>query len=267
MLKILSLLLIFCTIGCVSHTINSDGSLQSDSIDQIKLSNTYVELALEYQSRNVPHMALDRANLAIANNSKNAKAYVVRALIYQQLNQEHSAEADFKHALALKANYAAAMVEYARFLCNHQRYQEALANFQHALANPLYSTPELAYYYRGLCLANQTDAAGARLDFLQALNYRDPPTGAYLALAKLEFAARHYQLANKYLHHFSGLQDAAFLWLQIKVLQALINQDPRGVMAAGYKSYLKVSGELLLNNFSASAEAHQYRVIYLAKNN
>ena len=82
--------------ACVTRTINSDGSVQSTVIDKNKLSDTYIDLAIEYQQHSAPQVALERANLAVSTKDDNPKAYMIRAMIYQQLGQYDKAEQDFK---------------------------------------------------------------------------------------------------------------------------------------------------------------------------
>ncbi len=244
--------------ACVTHTLNSDGTVQNNTVDTKKLSDTYIDLAVEYQKRGAPQVALDRANLAVKTDSDNPKAYMIRAMIYQSLNQNEAAEKDFKKALWLNDNYSEAYVNYAVFLCDIKRYSEAEENFAKALANPLYYTPEIGYYNRGKCEFQQSKYESANRDYLKSLTYRTPPQEVYIAMAQLQFNQKNYALANYYINKYSGSQTSATLWLHIQILQAMINESSSSNKAHEYISYRNTLTNLLVNNYGDSPEAQQY---------
>jgi type IV pilus assembly protein PilF len=248
--------------ACVTRTINSDGSIQSTVIDKNKLSDTYIDLAIEYQQHNAPQVALERANLAVSTKDDNPKAYMIRAMIYQQLGQYDKAEQDFKKALWLDSKYSEDNVNYAVFLCDQKRYSEALYNFSQALDNPLYYTPEIGYYSRGNCYAKQDSFESANRDYLAALNYKSPPQDTYIALSRLQFNHQNYQLANYYLNRYSSSQTPETMWLHIQILQAMIDQGVSTTKYREYNSYRKTLGQLLIKNYGDTKEAQQYLLQY-----
>lgn len=248
--------------ACVTRTINSDGSVQSTVIDKNKLSDTYIDLAIEYQQHNAPQVALERANLAVSTKDDNPKAYMIRAMIYQQLGQYDKAEQDFKKALWLDSKYSEDNVNYAVFLCDQKRYPEALYNFSQALDNPLYYTPEIGYYSRGNCYAKQDSFESANRDYLAALNYKSPPQDTYIALSRLQFNHQNYQLANYYLNRYSSSQTPETMWLHIQILQAMIDQGVSTTKYREYNSYRKTLGQLLIKNYGDTKEAQQYLLQY-----
>lgn len=248
--------------ACVTRTINSDGSVQSTVIDKNKLSDTYIDLAIEYQQHNAPQVALERANLAVNTKDDNPKAYMIRAMIYQQLGQYDKAEQDFKKALWLDSKYSEDNVNYAVFLCDQKRYSEALYNFSQALDNPLYYTPEIGYYSRGNCYAKQDSFESANRDYLAALNYKSPPQDTYIALSRLQFNHQNYQLANYYLNRYSSSQTPETMWLHIQILQAMIDQGVSTTKYREYNSYRKTLGQLLIKNYGDTKEAQQYLLQY-----
>lgn len=251
----------FFTLGsCVTHTINSDGTIQNTAIDKTKLADTYVDLAVEYQKRGAPQVALERVNLAISTNQANARAYMIRGMINQSLNQTQSAEKDFKKALSIKSDYPEAYVNYAVFLCAQKQYLEANTNFEKALVNPLYSTPEIAYYSRGKCnyIARKWQAANA--DYLKALSYRNHPQETYVALARLQYEQKNYVLANYYINKFNNSQTAETLLLHIQILQSLIDEKPSPIKLREYTAYRNTLAKLLISNYGDSPEAQQYHL-------
>ncbi len=248
--------------ACVTRTINSDGSVQSTVVDKNKLSDTYIDLAIEYQQHNAPQVALERANLAVSTKDDNPKAYMIRAMIYQQLGQYDKAEEDFKKALWLDSKYSEDNVNYAVFLCDQKRYPEALYNFSQALDNPLYYTPEIGYYSRGNCYAKQDSFESANRDYLAALNYKSPPQDTYIALSRLQFNHQNYQLANYYLNRYSSSQTPETMWLHIQILQAMIDQGVSTIKYREYNSYRKTLGQLLIKNYGDTKEAQQYLLQY-----
>lgn len=248
--------------ACVTRTINSDGSVQSTVIDKNKLSDTYIDLAIEYQQHSAPQVALERANLAVSTKDDNPKAYMIRAMIYQQLGQYDKAEQDFKKALWLDSKYSEDNVNYAVFLCDQKRYSEAIYNFNQALDNPLYYTPEIGYYSRGNCYAKQDSFESANRDYLAALNYKSPPQDTYVALSRLQFNHQNYQLANYYLNRYNSSQTPETMWLHIQILQAMIDQGVSAAKYREYNSYRKTLGQLLIKNYGDTKEAQQYLLQY-----
>ncbi len=248
--------------ACVTYTVNSDGSLQSTKVDKYKLSNTYVDLAIEYQQHNTPQVALDRANLAINTDSGNARAYMVRAMIYQQLGKMDAANSDFQTALNKKPDYADAYVNYAVFLCDQKKYPEAEQNFSQALNNPLYVSPEVGYYDRGQCRYQQQGYESANADYLKAMSYRNVPQDIYVSMAQLQFDLKNYTLANYYINKFEGSQTPGSMWLHIQILQALLDSGVEPAKIREYTGYRNTLGQVLVNNYGDSPEAQKYLVNY-----
>lgn len=265
MLQVRRLFLCFLSliiISCVTNTINSDGTVQSSKIDADKLSDTYVDLAIEYQQRGAPQVALDRVNLAITTNSDNAKAYMIRAMIYQNLGQNKDAEKDFKKAIRIGDNYSEAYVNYAVFLCDQKRFPEAVTVFDTALSNPLYYTPEIAYYSRGNCYYKNGALESANADYLRSLSYRNSPQDAYIALAKLQLDKKNYQLSDYYIKKFNGTQTPDSLWLHIQILQALIDHTNNPKERMDYTSYRNTMGKVLISNYGDSSATQEYLLRY-----
>lgn len=248
--------------SCVTKTINSDGTVQNNVIDKGKLSETYVDLAIEYQKHSAPQVALDRVNLAITTLPSNSRAYMVRAMIYQQLNKPEDAEEDFKHALSLKDGYSEAYVNYAVFLCDQKRYSDANDNFALALNNPLYFTPEIGYYSRGNCYYKQNNLVDANADYLRSLTFRNIPQDSYIALAKLQFDQNNAQLANFYITKFSGSQTPQTMWLHIQILQRMVDDGANTARSNEFSSYRSTIGKVLVSNYPNSVEAQQYLLKY-----
>lgn len=248
--------------ACVTSTINSDGTVQKQTVDKVKLSETYVDLAIEYQQRGAPQVALDRINLAIQANPDSPKAYMIRAMIYQNLNQIKDAEKDFKKAIRLDNSYSEAYVNYAVFLCDQKRFDEAIKNFDTALENPLYFTPEVAYYSKGVCYYNNKQLESANADYLRALTYRNPPQNTYVALARLQLDKKNYTLAKYYINKFSGSQTPDIMWLHIQILQSLLDTTNNPRERKEYTSYRDTIGKLLVTNYGDSNAAQQYILKY-----
>lgn len=252
----------FIVTSCVTSTVNSDGTVQKNTIDKVKLADTYIDLAVEYQQHGAPQVALDRVNLAIKSNPDSAKAYMIRAMIYQSLGQLKDAEKDFKKSINIDDNYSEAYVNYAVFLCEQKRFDDALNNFNTALANPLYYTPEIAYYSRGICYYRNSMLESANADYLRSLSYRSPPQDVYIALAKLQLDKKNYQLANYYINKFNGSQTPDTMWLHVQILQYLIDGTNNARERKEYTSYRDTIGKLLVTNYGDSTATQQYLLKY-----
>lgn len=244
--------------ACSTTTINSDGSVYNKTLDNAKLSKAYTDLAVEYQQRDVPQIALERINLAITTDPNNIKAYMVRGMIYHQLDNDRAAEKDFKYTLNTKPDYAEAQVNYAVFLCDKGRYAEAANYFAQALNEKLYHTPELVYYNRGNCNYLQNKYSLANSDYLLALKGKNPPSETYLALAKLQYAQKNYSLARSYWTKFAGATTPSSLSLGIEILQSLISQTTKPELRKQYKDNRNKLISQLIEDYPNSDEAKRY---------
>ncbi len=263
MKKILALLLSGLIVsGCVTHRMNSDGSVETVSVDKVKLSDTYVNLAIEYQKHNAPQIALERVNLAVETNSSNARAYMVRGMIYASLHKPVDAETNFKKAISIQKDFPDAYVNYAAFLCEQGRYADADKNFNTALDNPLYYTPEIGYYNKGECFLKQKKYEAANQAFLQSLTYKTPPADSYLSLARLQYVQQNYVLAKYYIDRFNGEQSPASLWLHIQILQAILDNKLAPNSVKENTSYRNTIAVVLMDNYGNSQEAQQCLMRY-----
>lgn len=248
--------------GCVTKIVNSDGSVQPVVIDKEKLSDTYVNLALEYQKHNAPQVALDRINLAVSTNTSNERAYMVRGIIYSQLNKPDAAEEDFKYAIKLKKDYPDAHVNYASFLCEQKRYDEAMTQFGVALNDPLYFTPEIGYYNRGKCYYQQKNYTAANADFMQSLTFKNPPPDSYIALARLQYEQKNYLVAKYYIDKYSASQTPESLWLHIQILQTILDTGSDPARTREYSSYRNTLQKVLIDDYGNSSEAQKCLLQY-----
>lgn len=248
--------------GCVTKTINSDGSIANKLDNKEKLSNTYTDLASEYLNHNSLNLALDRVNLAISTNAYNYRAYMVRGTIYQYLNKPIEANDDFRYSLKLKNDYPDTYVNYGNFLCSRHNYDEAFNNFAIAINNSSYLSPEIAYYNRGRCYFLQNSFESANKDLLRSINYKHVPEDSYILLSALNYKQNNVSLAKFYMDKFSGMQSAESLWLHIQILSTLINQSDDPKYNRKYASYINLLAQMLLNDFKNSVEAQQYIMLY-----
>lgn len=244
-------------VGCVTKVYNSDGTVQTKVVDKQKLSDTYVNLALEYQKHDAPQIAMDRVNLAIATNSSNSRAYMVRGLIYAQLNKPDMAEDNFKKAIKINSNDPDSYINYAVFLCGQKRYLDAEKNFITALNNPLYFTPEVGYYNRGKCYYQQGNYTLANADYMQVLTYKNVLPETYVALAQLHLNQTRYQLAKYYIDRYSGMQTPETLWLHIQILQSLIDSGTDNIHSRENTSYRDTLAMVLVDDYPNSPEAQK----------
>lgn len=248
--------------GCVTKIISSDGSVQGVPVDKDKLSDTYVNLAIEYQKHGAPQVALDRLNLAIDTNSSNYRAYMVRGLIYNELNKPDLAEADFQKSLSINKSSSETYVSYASFLCDKKRYDDAMKNYALALDNPLYFTPEIGYLSRAKCEYKMNDFTSANSDLMRSLTYKNIPQDSYILLAQIQYQQNNFVVAKYYIDKYAGTQTPATLWLHIQILQALLDVGANANQVREYTSYRNTLARVLLDDYSNSQEAQSCLIKY-----
>lgn len=248
--------------GCVTKIVNTDGSVQNSVVDKVKLSDTYVNLAIEYQKHDAPQVALDRLNLAIDTNSSNARAYMVRGLVYDELNKPTLAENDFLKAISMNSTYSEAYVSYGSFLCSQKRYDEAMKNFAIALDNPLYFTPEVGYLSRAKCEYQMNDLTTANKDLLRSLSFKNIQQDSYVLLAQIQFQQNNFVVAKYYIDKYSGTQTPNSLWLHIQILQALLDSGVDANKVREYTGYRNILARVLLDDYSNSPEAQACLIRY-----
>lgn len=248
-------------VGCANKVTNNTTKANATT-DNKKLSDNYVNSALEYLNHNALHVALDNANSAISANHDNARAYMVRGVIYQQLNESMNAESNFKQSLKLNNSSPYAHVNYANFLCSQKRYDEAFISFNSAINNPSYLNPEIGYYNRGKCYFQNNELDLANEDLLKSISYNHIPQDSYVLLAHINYDQYKYKEAELYIDKYTGTQSAVVLWLHIKILHSLIEITQDVNKKHEYVNNEKSLAKILLDDFPNSTEAKQYVELY-----
>ncbi|MDD3267261.1 MAG: LysM peptidoglycan-binding domain-containing protein [Burkholderiales bacterium] len=252
---LLSSLVIF---GCAAHVKNNNPSDKVTVSESKKISDTHVNLSLEYIHNNALDLALDQVNQAISANESNAKAYMVRAITYQLLHENSNAESNFQKSLSLDNSSPYTHVNYANFLCSQESYDEAFVSFNDALNNPLYLSPEVGYYNRGKCYFQRNDLESANENLLQSISYKHVPQDSYILLARINYKQYKYTDANSYMDKYSGVQTPATLWLHIQILQALVDITQDKNKKKSYENNEKLLAKVLVTDFRSSVEANEY---------
>jgi type IV pilus assembly protein PilF len=221
--------------GCGKLSTRSDdatGALGTDSPSSP--ADVYVALAGEYYARGQMDVALQRANQALDEDSKNAKAHLVTALIYQRLGETAKAEDHFKRAVELDPKDPTVRNALGAYYCSRKNYAAADEEFRQALANPLYATPWTARSNAGICAKASGDRAKAQTYFRQALDANPNFGPALLALAELDLAQGDARSASTLLARYfkTSPPTAQSLALGVRVERQLGNKKAAATYAA-----------------------------------
>ncbi len=224
--------------GCGKHGTRSDdatGALGTDVPSSP--ADVYVALASEYYARGQMDVALQRANQALDEDSKSAKAHLVNALIYQRLGESAKAETHFKRAVELDPKDPTIRNALGTYYCAKKNYAAADEQFKQALANPLYATPWTARTNAGICAKASGDRAKAQTYFRQALESNANFGPALLGLAELDLAQGDARSASGLLTRYfkTSPPTAQALSLGVRVERQLGNKKA----AASYATLLK----------------------------
>ena len=200
-------------------------------------ADVYVALAGEYLARGQLDVALQRANQALDEDSKSAKAHFINALIYQRLGESAKAESHFQRAVELDPKDPSIRNALGAFYCAKKDYRAAEEQFQQALANPLYATPWTARHNAGICAKASGDSAKARTYFRQALDSNPSFAPSLLAVAELDLAQGDARSASDLLTRYfkAAPPTAQSLALAVRVERQVGNKKA----AASYASILK----------------------------
>lgn len=245
------LALVLAGVGCVteeSTVFTSKASDEEALQSRVTLARQYIgEQNWDYAKRNL--------KLAQDIDPRSPEVAEAFALVYQSTGEYELAEDHFKRAISLKRDFSRARNNYAAFLYSQQRYEDAEEQLEIVTRDPLYEARPRAFINLGLVRVRLEDDNGAREAFSRALTMDRSNSLAMLELAHIEFRARNYQAAERYLQNyrrFRQQQSARALWLGVRLAHSTGDEDAEASAALALRNLYPESAE-----FRAYQEAVQ----------
>jgi type IV pilus assembly protein PilF len=209
----------------------------------LKMGGRYLEM-------NMLEIAKEKIELAISQDSKNAKAYNVLGVLYERLKQYDMAGEQYKKAIKLDDNNASIQNNYGRFLCEKDDYQAGVALLKKAIAMPFNNRKWFAYTNIGRCELGKGDQMVAEKNFRQALKENKSYSPALSEMQKISYKAKKYMSARAFLERYLSVtrHSAETLWYAVQTERALGNK----AMSEKYR-------DQLLMKFPTSKESEQVK--------
>lgn len=193
--------------GCaVTTTTNENGTeVEAGLSDAAKLraANLNIQLGMSYLSQNYTDLAKRKLLKAIELMPDLPEAHAAMGYYYSQVKDIPAAHQEYQRALNLGANNPVVFNSYGLFLCSIGEYQTANSYFLRAINVPSYTEVGTSYLNAGLCAQQAGDNANAEAYFVKAVEQNPKLALAYLNLAKLNYDAKQYKLAEQYLDKYN----------------------------------------------------------------
>lgn len=200
-------------------------------------ARVHVDLGMAYVEVGRYDVALDEAEIALADLPGYAPAFHLKGLAYMLIGEDGAAQTQFQQALRLAPGDPDFNNSYGWFLCTRGSAAEGLERLARAASNPYYRYPARPLVNAGLCQLRSGELAAAENQFEQALQ-ADPANGeAMLQLAGIAYRDGRYERARSYLirlHQQFG-PSAQSAWLGLRTERRLGNRDAE----ASYASQLE----------------------------
>lgn len=199
---------------------------QKNTPQNNRIVSTNVQLATIYLQRNQLGFAVEKAERALAADSKSSQANSMMALIQWRLKQYDLAEKYFRRAVKLQSNNSIALNNYGAFLCEQGKIDRSLKYFDRAVENPLYRSRPQALTNAGRCLLKKPDVKKAEVYFRRALTLNRNETKALLLLAKISYKSKRMLTARGFMQRYlgTGKKTAESLYLALRIEKAMGNK-------------------------------------------
>ncbi len=210
-------------------------------------ADLYVDLAAAYLQRNQLDAALARAERAVREDRRSARARNILAIIYQRLGEQERAEEQFRRAVELDSRNPEFRNAWGTALCNRGDYAKADEQFNLAIDNPLYQSPETALFNASNCARLAGDAAQADIYLRQALVTNPQFAPALLAMATHSLNQDDAKTARQYMQRYSrvGAATPQALLLALRIERRLGNQAEARMLESSLRQHYPDAPEIL----------------------
>ena len=184
--------------GCAVRTAQT---IESPAPNQERVQ-AHLDLARGYLASGAAGRARAPVQRALQVDPRAVEAHVLAGVLYQREAQAALAERHYKRALALAPRNAQALNNYGAFLYAQGRLQEALRPLRRAVQDRHYRMRAQAFENLGLAELGLGRVEAARLSFERALGLSESRPRSSLQLARILFAQRHYDVAERRYRQF-----------------------------------------------------------------
>lgn len=208
-------------------------------------ARVHVELGMAYVEVGRYDVALDEAEVALADLPTYAPAFHLKALAYMLVEENAAAQASFEQALRLAPGDPDFNNSYGWFLCARGREAEGLERLARAARNPYFRYPSRPHTNAGLCHLRLGDEAAAEAQFELALAADPDNAVAMLQLAGIAYRGGRYERARSQLvrlHQQFG-PSAESAWLGLRTERRLGHRDAAASYAAQLEARFADSDE------------------------
>src|SRR5690606_4980255 len=251
-MRILLLALIATVIstGCVSQR-TVDGKQQpAQQFNAQEASRTRLALGLQYLRSGNFEQAKANLERAREYTPENPDVYTGLAYYYQQVRDFANAEKYYRTAISLNPNDGDSYNNLGVLLCGQNRYNEADQMFRKAVAQSGYVKIASTYENAGRCAAEQGDLANADRYYELALNHSGGSVSVLENYATLLLAQKRFDKAATMIARRANYPQlsAQYVWLEVQL-----------AVAKNDKNKQQQFGDLLLQRFPNSSQAHEYK--------
>lgn len=211
-LRIFIFLPIILNISCTTTTIDSNGNRYLNSIDNQKLFDVNIKLAIEYQTLDLDKIALLHIKESIKLDSKNYKPYLLLGIHFEKNGDLGLAFQNLTIAKKLSKSLDQNMLEldsvYARIACKNHQFSLAIDQFNTIIANNSHDHRiPIILFNRGNCYYNNAKYDLAEASYLESYGYDQIPIELYMALAKVQFVqGKHIDSIKNITNYLSYLR-------------------------------------------------------------
>lgn len=201
-------------------------------------SRINTQLGINYMQQGNLNQASESLEKALEQDRRNAEAHAASAVLAERLGDYEDADHHFRRSLRLDDDQSSVRNNYGRFLCNRGRYDEADDQFQYAIEDSLYQRRHVALANAGLCAIRDDRPEEAEEHLRRALQHESDFAPALRNLAELRYQSGDYLSARGYYQRLmeQRSQNAATLWLGVRIEDALDNKDEAASYALRLRS-------------------------------
>lgn len=228
-------------------TLQSDERVKEPAApDYRKAYQDYIKLGAQYIRLGRYDLAEPKLKHAIEIDARPPEAWNMLAVLYEETRNISAGNQVYRKVINSHPDYELGFMNYATFLCKFNRDGERKALYTQ-MQSKSGRFPTLSYIASGDCDRSRNHLAGARRQYLKALEYDAYAKGALLPLADIALKRKNYREAIKYLtvvHTYVGYSPQS---VRLSILAA------RG---SGNTTLEKEMTRIMRGNYSGTPQAN-----------
>ena len=181
------------------------------------------QLGIQYLRQGNVHVAREKIERALKQDSRNVGVQLAAALLYEQLRDPRRAEKHYRDALRVDRDSPEALNAYASYLCRSGDARTGEQMFERAAKSPLYRNPEIAYTNAGTCARTNGRLDEAEAYLRNALGIRPNYPDALMQMTSVAAARGSSMQVRAFLQRYLAVGPASpeLLLMGVKAERAL----------------------------------------------